>query len=122
MKINCADAITMIAGKLCVSVDRLYALYNEFLDDNLYTHQLHRAGRFAQPIVRKQLPELAAYLDGRRITEDNWQLALNAARARFGDEFQIEKPGYAWQHIHPMHEPILQGKKVIAVEISETRP
>lgn len=119
MKINCADAMTMIEGNLCVSVDRLYALYNEFLNDNLYTHQLPRAGDFSQPIIREQLPELAAYLASRRVTPENWQQEVAAARERFGDEFEIQTAAQAWQHIHPLEEPILKGKKVVVVEVPE---
>jgi hypothetical protein len=121
VKINCADAMTMIAGSLCVSVDRVYALYNEFLDENLYTHQLPRAGRFSEPIVREQLPELAAYLADRTITPENWQGEISAARERFGDEFEIQTAAQAWQHIHPLEEPILKGKKVIVVEVPEVK-
>jgi hypothetical protein len=121
VKINCADAMTMIAGSLCVSVDRVYALYNEFLDENLYTHQLPRAGRFSEPIVREQLPELAAYLTGRTITPENWQDEIAAAREEFGDEFTIQTAAQAWQHIHALEEPILKGKKVVVVEVPEAK-
>jgi hypothetical protein len=121
MKVNCADAMTMITGNLCVPVDRVYALYNEFLDDNLYTHQLPRAGRFAEPIVREQLPELAAYLAGRKITPENWQQEIAAAREEFGDEFTIQTAAQAWQHMHPLDEPILKGKEVVVVDAPEAQ-
>jgi hypothetical protein len=122
VKINCSDAITLIKGNLCVPIDRLYELYNELLDENLYTHQLPRAGRFMQPIVKKQLSELNMYLADRVITAENWQEEVKAARERFGDVFEIATAGQAWDRLRPLEEPILKGKKVIVVEPPEPKP
>ncbi len=122
MKIDCADAITLITGRLCVPIERLYQLYNEFLDENLYTHQLPRAFRYADPIVREQLQEFSAYLDGRSINGDNWQQEIRLAREKFGDEFELMTAAQAWQRLHPLDEPILKDKAVIVVETPEAKP
>ena len=103
MKISCADAITVITGRLCVSVDRLYALYNELTSDTLFTHQLVRAGRTCEPYVREQLPKLAEFLDCRDINPDTYKDVLRKARCVFGDSFDIE-PFANWEQKNPIAE------------------
>ena len=103
MKINCADAITIITGNLTVSVERLYTLYNELTGDNLYTHQLPRAGRAVEPHARRQFPELSEALKSRPIDTSNWTSVVAEMRGRFGDEFHID-PLTDWQTINPLSE------------------
>jgi hypothetical protein len=113
MKISCADAITLITGKLFCSVDRLYTLYNELTGDNLYTHQLPRAYHACAPSVRKELPDLTASLRATYQADENfsefsgfspkWEKVLSNAREVFGNEFEVT-PIADWEHIHPLEE------------------
>jgi hypothetical protein len=112
MKINCADAITLITGRLFVSVDRLYKLYNAMTKDNLYTHQLPRAYKSCAPHVRKELPDLTASLRATYQADENfenciwfpkWEKVLANARKVFGDSFEVT-PLPSFEHIDPLEE------------------
>lgn len=112
MKVNCADAITLITGKLFCSVDRLYTLYNGLTGDNLYTHQLPRAYKACAPHVRKELPDLTASLRATYQADENfegggfspkWEKVLANAKKVFGDEFNVT-PIANWEHINPLGE------------------
>ena len=124
MKINCADAITLITGNLFCSVDRLYTLYNELTGDNLYTHQLPRAYRTCAPFIRKELPDLTASLRATyQANEDiafspEWEKVLVNAQKVFGDEFTVT-PIANWEHVNPLEELTrMVGKdKIIVVDL-----
>ena len=107
MAINCADAFTLLTGRLAVPVERLYTLYNELTRDNLYTHQLPRAFRICRPSVAKQLPELARYCAHIEptVTTKNWMQCVEDVRSKFGDSFEIEHVE-DWCHKDPILEAI----------------
>ena len=92
MRINCADAITLLTGNLTVPVERLYTLYNGLTGDNLFTHQLPRAFRACQPHAEQAFPRLAEWLrdPDRAITTENWRQIVAAAKKVFGDRFDLE--------------------------------
>jgi hypothetical protein len=133
MKIDCADAITLITGKLFVSVERLYTLYNSMTGDNLYTHQLPRAFKACCAPVRAELPALTEWLRGKygatkyRGHEDfdshntefspKWEIVLGEARSKFGDSFEAT-PINDFERIHPLEELTRKvgTDKIIVVE------
>lgn len=90
MKITCADAITMMAGKLLVDIGRLYELYNFLLNDNLMTHQLPQAKRKTDAYLRESLPAVAAYIDTAEYDKSKYKEYLANGVAILGDEFHIE--------------------------------
>jgi hypothetical protein len=134
MEITCADAITLITGKLFCSVARLYEIFNELLSDNLYTHQLPRAARACCEPIRRELPELTEWLGAKYgVTKrtgieafdsgctqfsPKWEIVLTEAKAKFGDSFEVTKLD-DFEHIHPLEELTRKvgTDKIIMVEV-----
>ncbi len=108
MTITCADAITLITGKMCVPVERLYELYNGLTGDNLFTHQLWRAAKVCDPHARAHLPaEFVKYADDAAfmIDADSWEGIVAHIAGRYGDAFEIP-PLADWQSIDPLTEAV----------------
>lgn len=53
------QVITLGDGRLACGIGEVYEALNGLLDDDLMTHQLPRAGRFAEPHVREACPWVA---------------------------------------------------------------
>ena len=121
MKINCAEALTIMQGGLMVEMGRVYELLNYMTGDNLYTHQLPRAARECRPALEQQMPALAVFVDQTPYDPKNWQEYLAEARVKVGDEFEIT-PLENWTHRDPLAEMVeMMGerKKVIVVEAEQ---
>ncbi len=100
MKINCADLLTIGTGILCVKMERVYELYNAMTGDNLFTHQLPRAFRAAQPAIVSQYPWLKEIGEGNKAT---WQQWISEVKAAHGDSFEIQ-PLQDWKSVDPITE------------------
>ena len=122
MKLNCADVLTLITGRLFVAVDRLYTLYNGLTGDNLFTHQLPRAFRACGPVAKEQWPEIADTMSRLVIGPENYLAVLDQARKQWGDEFEMESLEN-WTTIDPLTEAVgmVGADRVIAVDAGERR-
>ena len=100
-------------------MDGVYDTLNFLTGDHLFTHQLPRAGRAVQPWVLEQHPQLAPIEDATaHCTTENWRDWLDEQVALYGETLELTPmPTGAWLHIHPLEEPILDGKDVIVVEV-----
>jgi hypothetical protein len=89
------------------------------LNENLYTHQLPRAGRFCRPFIIQQYPQLADWdLFDKQVTTENWKQMVEKAKEMFGDEMEIEKPPEGvFNHKDPIEElnEMVGKEKVIVV-------
>lgn len=54
------DVLSAYTGILCGTLDGLYKILNYMTSDDLYTHQLPRAGREVRPYLLRQHPWLAS--------------------------------------------------------------
>jgi len=102
-------------------MEGVYDTLNFLTGDNLYTHQLPRAGRAVQPFVLQQHPQLAPIAEAcAACTTENWCEWLDQQIALYGERLELTPmPAGAWTHIPPLDEPILKGKDVIAVTTGE---
>jgi len=55
--------LSVTTGRLCCNIGEVYEILNHLTGDNLFTHVLPRAGRFAGPLILEQYPELCAASD-----------------------------------------------------------
>jgi hypothetical protein len=121
MKFRIGTILSITHGRLLTSVDELYKILNYMVDDNLYTHQLPRAGRFCEPFIKAQYPELEEkWIYNDEINTENWREYVKKAEEIFGKELEIEKtPAGVWSYKDPIEEACeMVGKeKVISVEI-----
>lgn len=84
------EVLTVVTGRLLCDMGRLYAILNHLSGESLMTHQLPRASREAEPILRERFPDLAAidipHLDGKEAYEA-W---LAGIEAEYGATREVE--------------------------------
>lgn len=126
------DILTITTGRLVSPrhIGGVYDILNYMTGDDLFTHQLPRAGRECEGPLLAQHPQLADVVvpefegtnDERRVAVEVW---LAEQVARFGERLPVE-PLAAADHtrIDPLAELALRfpGKLVIAVEIPGVVP
>jgi phage host-nuclease inhibitor protein Gam len=116
MRVTTGEIISAGTGLLCCDLGRLYEVMNFLTGDNLFTHQLTRAFHVCEPWVKQQHPWLLE-LNTEDCTRENWQTWLAAAEDKFGRHHELfPLPGGAWEHCHPLDEPILKNKSVILIK------
>jgi hypothetical protein len=89
---------------LCNDIGKVYEVLNFITGDNLFTHQLPRAGRQCQPLVERQHPFLKE-IDLSGINTENWKERLDAIKAKYPNEIKLI-PVADWQHIDPIKEAV----------------
>ena len=87
-------------------IDGVYDTLNFLTGDNLFTHQLPRAGRAVQPYVLEQHPQLVPLLTStKRVTTKNWRKWLKQQIALYGEFLPLEPlPPGAWTHVDALQE------------------
>ena len=95
----------------------VYEILNFMTGDELFTHQLPRAGRECAPYLLQQHPQLADF-DGSDITTENYLARLEKAKQQFGEFLQVQPiPLEAHRVIDPIQEAqdMVGADKVIVV-------
>lgn len=115
------DILSLTTGRLVSlrHVSGIYDILNYMTHDDLFTHQLPRAGRECKPWLLRQHPQLAS-VDASGINEDNWRSWLSDQKALFGDELSVDRiPQDDHDRVDPVAElESMVGKdKVIVVDI-----
>lgn len=124
MRFDIGTVLSISHDHLLCPIDNVYKILNFMLDENLYTHQLPRAGRFARPFVFQQHPQLAEWdLYDPQVNRDTWEDLLIKARDIFGTHLEIKKvPPGVWTQKNPLEEAEeMVGKdRVIAIEVDKS--
>ena len=82
------EVLSITDGRLMCAMEGVYRILDWMTGDQLFTHQLPRAMRECQPVLRQQLPQVAAInLDG--VDAQNWQQRLAELVAIHGDRFDV---------------------------------
>ena len=121
MKFDIGIVLSISHDHLLCDIGKVYENLNFMLDENLYTHQLPRAGKFCRPFVLQQHPQLTDWdiLDV-QVTTANWKDMVGKATAMFGESLEIEKlPGGVWTEKDPIEEAkeIMGNDGVIVLNI-----
>lgn len=104
MKFTTGEIISAGTGKLCCSMDRVYAIYNYLTGDNLFTHQLPRAYRACEAHVRKACPWLDK-INADECNAENWQAWLAGVVSLYGDTHELQQmPHGEWFKRNPVEE------------------
>jgi hypothetical protein len=85
-------------------MDDVYEVLNFLTGDNLFTHQLPRAGKVCRIPVFKQHPFLKD-IDVSDINPTNWEQKLADLKAKHPKEIELE-PIANWTHLNPIEEMI----------------
>lgn len=82
----------------------------------VWTHQIPRVFESVRDGVFRQHPQLRIFSSG-GCDETNWQKYRDEAIRLFGESLKIEHGSAAgYEPIHPLDEPILAGKEVVAIQ------
>lgn len=112
--------LTVTTGRLLVEdMGELYDILNFLTQDNLFTHQLPRAGREARPWILEQHPILGR-VDASGVTPENWVAWLAEQRAQLETDHVLLQPmpeGYH-ERRHPLTEleEMMPDKPIIVLE------
>ncbi len=88
-----ADVLSVVTGRLLVEdIGRVYGILNWMTGESLFTHQLPRVGREAEPAILAAHPELAeAVAEAEAVTPESWRTWLATWTERYGAELTIPK-------------------------------
>lgn len=96
------DVISSVLGILLCPIGNVYECLNFLTGDNLYTHQLPRAGRECLPAVLEQHPFLKEInLEG--INPENWQTRLSEIKNKYPNVIDLA-PVNTYQHKNMISE------------------
>lgn len=101
---------SVATSALCCPIGDLYDILNHLTGDNLFTHALPRAARFASPLVRAMFPALPESIDltGIKEASDPWAFVraaveVDATSRGLPSTFDLPTlPG--WTPMDPFHE------------------
>lgn len=114
-----AQVLSITTQRLCCKMDGVYEILNHVTGDELFTHQLPRASRFAGPLLLEAHPELVpanaclGNLDGwisRDRTRDKaegvkmWLTELRMMFPTIRENYEIESRTDAWLQLDPVKE------------------
>jgi hypothetical protein len=118
--------LSITHDKLLTEIGNVYEILNWMLDENLYTHQLPRAGKFCRPFLRAQLPQLEEWdIYDAQVNTENWRGMLNKAVTLFGETLEVEKPPPSvWTEKNPLDElaEMVGKEKVIVISQGDKAP
>lgn len=87
------DVLTITTGRLVArrGMDAVYDILNYMTDDELYTHQLPRAGRECSPYLLRQFPQLAQIRVPKEFDDKEDVFAwLYVKELEYGNSFDVE--------------------------------
>ena len=102
------DILSITTGRLVSPshMQGVYAILNYMTDDDLFTHQLPRAGEECKPYLLAQHPQLAT-VNAEEVTRDNWREWLKEQIARFGYHLPVAPlPAGIHKHRDPLMEAV----------------
>lgn len=120
MKFDIGIILSITHSRLLTDIGNVYKILDYMLNDHLSTHQLPRAGRFAQKFILAQHPQLEEWCFNERINDKNWHLYLEKAETLFGKELEIDPvPDGVWTYKEPREEAqeVMPDDKIISVKI-----
>lgn len=115
--------LSVTTGRLLCDIGRVYEILNHITNDNLFTHQLPRACRFAKPLIESQYPELSCQnalkeLDNLKVVNSDVLCAINKwldwliIVQKFKSAYDIASHADAWLRFDPVKElELMVGKE-----------
>lgn len=88
MKYPLATVLSVSNGRLCCDIEEVYKILNFITGDNLFTHVLPRASKFARPLILNAYPELCI-ASTQEANEHLSNLILNSTPAEGVEEWLV---------------------------------
>lgn len=98
------EVLSAVKGVLLCDIGKVYEVLNFLTGDNLFTHQLPRAGRECMPHVFKQHPFIKT-IDVSDINSENWKEKLAEIKRQHPNELTLIAIG-DYQHRDPIAEAV----------------
>lgn len=96
-----ADVLSTVTGRLMGKMDGVYQVLNWMTGESVFTHQIPRISREAQPVIVAMHPQLQQAIDeAEQVTPDNWRVWLQTWEDRYGPTIAVPK------FTHETHERI----------------
>lgn len=136
MKFTLRKILNFADGRMLTSMEDIYEFANFMTGDDLFTHQLPRAFREIEPVLKKQLPFLATGdfdLDTAKLTRALHDATdkravigvwLAEMTAKYGDEHEVT-PLADWMKQNPISELIQMRESregIILVQAPDAQP
>lgn len=101
-----AVELSTITGRLICDIGGIYEVLNWMTGESVFTHQLPRIGREAEPVILAAHPHLReAVSEAKQVTPENWQHWRDLWIDRYGPEIAVPKMTAAeHERIDPMSE------------------
>jgi hypothetical protein len=101
------DAVlSVVTGRLMGDIGGVYEVLNWMTGESLFTHQLPRVSREAEPIILAMHPTLAdTTAEAEQVTTENWRDWLSTWTARYGETIAVPQMTIAeHERIDPLSE------------------
>lgn len=101
-----AKVLSTVTGTLVSNIGGVYEVLNWMTGESLFTHQLPRVSREAQPVLVAAHPSLQQAIDEvEQVTSENWQEWLQKWEDRYGPTIAVPKMSSdAHERIDPISE------------------
>lgn len=114
------DVLSTITGILIGGIGGVYEVLNWMTGENVYTHQIPRISREAQPVVVAAHPELAAAVaEADQVNPENWQAWRDLWLGRYGRTIDVPKfNADAHERIDPLSElaEIMPPDRIVVID------
>jgi hypothetical protein len=101
------DVLSTVTGRLMGKIDGVYEVLNWMTGESVFTHQLPRISREAQPVIIAMHPTLQQAVDeAGQVTPENYRDWLAKWLARYGETLAVPKMNH---HQHERIDPISEA-------------
>ena len=100
------DVLSTVTGVLLGDIGGVYEVLNWMTGESVFTHQLPRIGREAEPVIVAMHPKLQQAIDeAEAVNRDNWQEWRDRWVERYGATLAVPKMNHhQHERIDPMSE------------------
>jgi len=101
------DVLSTITGMLVGSIGGVYEVLNWMTGESVFTHQLPRISREAQPVIVAMHPTLQQAVDeAEQVTPENWTAWRDLWLERYGPTIEVPKMNH---HEHERVDPLSEA-------------
>lgn len=133
-----AQVLSITTGRLCCDMDGVYKILNHITGDELYTHVLPRAAKFAGPLLLSEFPEVGpanaclAKLDGwvaidRTVRKTEcakmWIAELKLMFPAMDRQYDVPSHADAWLSLDPIQEAedVFGPERVVVINPGDSK-
>jgi hypothetical protein len=107
-KFHIGDIASITTGKLLSPklIEGVYGILGFLTGEELYTHELPSASKFAKPFLLAKYPELSK-INKDEINTGNYKEKLNSLVAEYGEYLEIESISKEWENRDKLEDDVI---------------